>query len=267
MKKTVLITGASSGIGEALAYKAAKTNCNVSLIARNKLKLEAVADACKLLGAEVEVTIGDVSQPSDCLLFINNSVARFGKIDVLINNAGISMRSLFVNTDIEVLKKLMDINFWGMVYCTKYALPELLKSGGSVVGVSSIAGFKGLPGRTGYSASKFAMNGFLESLRNENYRTPLHVLVACPGYTSSNIRKSALNGEGLEQEETPLDESKLMAPEEVAEQIWNAIEKRRKYLILTFTGKVAIWANKLWPGLADWMAYNYVRREPGSPFT
>src|SRR5690606_27333693 len=119
-------------------------------------------------------------------------------------------------------------NFWGTVYCTKYALPELLKVKGSVVGVSSIAGYKGLPGRTGYSASKFAMNGFLESLRVENLKTGLHVMTACPGFTASNIRNVALNKDAVSQGETSMDEGKMMTSEEVAKIIANGLVKRKR---------------------------------------
>src|ERR1019366_6162034 len=135
----------------------------------------------------------------DCKHLINQAITTFGKIDVLVNNAGISMRALFKDVDISVLKAVMDVNFWGTVYCTKYAMPEILKTKGSIVGVSSIAGYKGLPGRTGYSASKFAMNGFLDALRVENLKTGVHILTACPGFTASNIRNTALNKTGTPQ--------------------------------------------------------------------
>ena len=132
----------------------------------------------------------------------------------------------------RVLKKVMDVNFWGTVYCTRYALASIIENKGSVVGVSSIAGYKGLPGRTGYSSSKFAMHGFLESLRLENLSHGLHVLIACPGFTASNIRNTALTGDGTSQGETPRDEQKMMQPEEVAAYIVNAVVKRRDRLTL-----------------------------------
>ena len=266
-KKTIaLITGAGSGIGEALAYKAAMLGYNLCIMGRNAETLEKTAAQCREYGVEVAVSVGDVSKKEDCLKFIEDSKSIPGEIKVLINNAGISMRAVFEDTDPEVLEKLMNTNFWGSVYCTKYALPELLKNKGSVVGVSSIAGFKGLPGRTGYSASKFAMHGFLESLRNENLKKGLHVLIACPGYTASNIRKTALNKDGKSQSETPLNEDKLMTPEAVAEAIWKAISNKRLYLVLTLQGKMAVWINKFWPALADRLAYNVIKKEPDSPF-
>jgi dehydrogenase/reductase SDR family member 7B len=266
MKKVALITGASGGIGKALAIEAARNGYNLGLLARSEDPLKQVAEECKALGADVVHVVGDVSIQEDCHLFVKDCLNRFGSIHVLINNAGISMRAVFNETEPEVLKKLMDINFWGTVYCTKYALPEILKNKGSVVAISSIAGFKGLPGRTGYSASKFAMQGFMESLRCENLETGLHVLIACPGYTASNIRKTALTADGKSQNETPLNEAKLVQPEEVAVDIWKAIHKRKSYLVLTFQGKMAVLINKWWPALADRLTNNVIKKEPDSPF-
>lgn len=270
-RRVALITGASSGIGRALAIEAVRRGFAVGLMARSADGLQETARACRdILGdANTEnmvlTSIGDVSIEADCKRFLDESLGLWGKIDVLVNNAGISMRGIFEDTELSVLQRLMDTNFWGTVYCTKYALPALLRSKGSVVGISSIAGFKGLPARTGYSASKFAMQGFLESLRCENLETGLHVLIACPGYTESNIRKTALDASGSQQNESPLKENKLMSAEAVAEATWNAIEKRRTYLILTLQGKMAVWINKWFPKLADRLTYNVIKKEPNSP--
>lgn len=266
-KKTVFITGSSSGIGKSLAIESAKRGFNLALMARNLEALTETANECEKLGAVVFVCRGDVSLKTDCKRFIEGGIDSLGRLDILINNAGISMRGLFKDTDSEVLEKLMNTNFWGTVYCTQYAMPELLKNRGSLVGISSIAGFKGLPARTGYSASKFAMQGFLESLRCENLKTGVHVLIACPGYTASNIRKTALNSEGKTQDESPLNEKNLMSSDEVAVEVINAIEKRRMYLILTLQGKLAVWINKLFPRLADKLTYNVIAKEPNSPFS
>ncbi|RYD72655.1 MAG: SDR family oxidoreductase, partial [Sphingobacteriales bacterium] len=196
---------------------------------------------------------------------IDLAVNTFGGIDILINNSGMSMRALFEDTEISVLKRLMDVNFWGTVYCTKFALPYLLKTKGSVVGISSIAGFKGLPGRTGYSASKFAMNGFLETLRIENRKKGLHVLICAPGFTASNIRNTALTKDGNAQSESPRDEAKMMQPEEVAQHLIHAIEKRKSTLILTAQGKLTVLLNKFFPRFIDKMAYQEMAKEPDSP--
>ena len=264
--KVVIITGATSGIGKALAEKFAAEGAQVVIAGRDAVRLSEEEKKISASGAVVLAVQCDVSDEQQCKSLIEKTVSRFGGIDVLINNAGISMRAVFNDTDLSVLKKLMDINFWGTVYCTKYALPYLLKSKGSVVGVSSIAGKKGLPGRTGYSASKFAMEGFLETLRTENLKTGLHVLIACPGFTASNIRNSALSKDGLAQGESPRTETKMMQPEEVAAHIYKAIKTRKRDLILTGNGKLTVLLNKFFPSLMDKMVYNHMAKEPDSPF-
>ena len=262
MSKVVIITGASSGIGLALAHEYDKKDVKLVLAARNIEKLEQLA---KELKSETLTVKTDVSIEQDCISLIDKTVEKFGGIDILINNAGISMRSLLIDTEISVIKRLMDINFWGTVYCTKYALPYLLKSKGSVTAVSSIAGYKGLPGRVGYSSSKFAIHGFLDVLRTENLKTGLHVLLAAPGFTKSNIRNVALTGDGSAQGETPRDEDKMMTSEEVAMHIVKAIEKRKRELILTTQGKLTVLLNKLFPKMIDKMVYNHMAKEADSP--
>ncbi|MBL7838305.1 MAG: SDR family oxidoreductase [Bacteroidetes bacterium] len=266
MKPVAIITGASSGIGEALAYEAARQGFAVVISARQMEKLQAVKARCESLNAACLAVVADVSKEADCRQLVDEAVSKFNRIDVLINNAGISMRALLKDCNLDVIRQLMDTNFWGTVYCTKFALPFLLESKGSVVGISSIAGIKGLPGRTGYSASKFAMHGFLESLRLENLKTGLHVLVACPGYTASNIRNTALNHEGRGQSESPLDESKLMQPEEVASKVFAAIKKRKRYIYLSFEGKATNFLNKFFSAWLDKLVYKKVAAEKDSPF-
>jgi dehydrogenase/reductase SDR family member 7B len=264
--KVVIITGATSGIGRALAYECASRGAKLVISGRNKEILMQISEDILIKGISVLPVIADVSIEQDCRNLVAQTIEKFGSIDVLINNAGISMRALFEEVDLDVLRKLMDTNFWGTVFCTKYALPYLLKSRGSLVGVSSIAGFKGLPGRTGYSSSKFAMKGLLEVIRIENRKKGLHVLLAAPGFTASNIRNVALAKDGSKQGETPLDESKLMPAETVAYKIANAIEKRKRSLILTTTGKMTVLINKFFPAFMDKMVYNHMAKEPNSPF-
>ena len=171
------------------------------------------------------------------------------------------MRSLFNDTDLNVLENLMNVNFWGTVYCTKFGLPEILKTEGTIVAVSSIAGYRGLPGRTGYSASKFAMNGFMESLRTELLKTGVHVMVACPGFTSSNIRVAALKQDGAAHGETNMEETGMMSAEEVAKRIVDGIRTRKRTLIMTRQGKLAVWVNKLFPAFADKKVYALFAKE------
>jgi len=264
--KVVIITGATSGIGKALAYEFAAKGSKVVMGARRYDLLIEIAEDIKLKGGDVAYATTDVSKEADCKNLIVTAVERFGKIDVLINNAGISMRALFDEVDLSVIRKLMDVNFWGTVYCTKYALPYLLKEKGSVVGVSSIAGIKGLPGRTGYSASKFAMKGLMECIRIENLKKGLHVLMAYPGFTSSNIRNTSLTADGSQQGESPRDEAKMMSAEEVAEHIYKAVKRRKNSLVLTTQGKLTVWVNKFFPNWLDKMVYREMAKEPDSPF-
>jgi short-subunit dehydrogenase len=159
----------------------------------------------------------------------------------------------------------MEVNFWGTVNCTHFALPHITRSKGVIMGISSVAGYRGLPGRTGYSASKFAMQGFMESLRTELLHTGVHVMWVSPGFTASNIRNVARASDGSHQGETPLDEGKLMSAETCADHIFQAIEARKRTLVLTTQGKLAVWINKLLPGLADKLVYNHFLKEPDSP--
>lgn len=262
-QKTVAITGATSGIGKALALAFLQAGANVSVCGRK-------ADTLDLLQKEINSTqlltvVADVSKEADCKQFIDSTLEKFGKIDVLINNAGISMRALFRDADLDVLRTLIDINFWGTVYCTKYAMPSILANKGTIVGISSIAGYRGLPARTGYSASKFAMQGFLEALRTENLRTGVNVMWVCPGFTASNIRNTALDKTGHSQQETPLSEDKLMSAETVAYLTMHAIAKRKRTLVLTAQGKLTVFLSKIAPAFLDKMVFNHFRKEPGSP--
>jgi short-subunit dehydrogenase len=265
MQKVVIVTGAGSGIGKACALRYAAEGYAVVAAARTIANLDSLRKTIIARGGNCLTVPCDVSSEVDCKHLIDETVREFGRIDILINNAGISMRELFSETSPDVLKRLMDVNFWGTVYCTKYALPWLLKEKGSVVGVSSIAGFKGLPARTGYSASKFAMQGFLESLRIENLKTGLHVLIACPGFTASNIRNTALKGDGRVQGESPRDEAGMMQPEEVAEAMLNAVKKRKSYLILTTQGKLTVLLNKFFTSWMDKQVFTHMAKEPDSP--
>ncbi len=264
--KTVIITGASSGIGKALAYRFAQSGANLVLAARQyALMCEIAQDIESKFQVKAIAVATDVSSEEHCKHLVLEAVRVFGRIDVLINNAGISMRALFEDVQLSVLKEIMDVNFWGTVYCTKYALPELLKTKGSIIGVSSIAGYKGLPGRTGYSASKFAMQGFLESVRIENINKGLHVMIACPGFTASNIRNSARAKDGSLQGESPMDENKMMSAEKVADHILHALNHKKHQLILTFQGKAIVWTGKIFSRLLDKVIYKHFAKEPDSP--
>ncbi len=247
--KVVVITGGSEGIGKALVDAFLQQGAKVATCGRNYDKLYQLQSAHP--GKPLLIHTADVSKEQDCRLFMEVVIKAFGTIDILVNNAGISMRSLFAEVDLDALRKVMDINFWGTVYCTKFALPYITQNKGTVVGVSSIAGYRGLPGRSGYSASKFAVNGWLEALRTELLDSGTNVMWVCPGFTTSNIRNVALNKEGKSHGESPMDEGKMMSAEECAQHILKAITKRKRSLVLTFTGKRTVFMNRFFPSLAD----------------
>lgn len=263
--KVVIITGASSGIGKASALEFAENGAKVILAARREKELNKVKTIIEENEGEALVVKTDVREIEDCENLINETVKHFKRIDVLINNAGISMRASFEELDLSVIHQLMDTNFFGAVYCVKFALPYLLKTKGTVIGISSIAGLTPLPGRTGYSASKFALDGFLNTLRLENKKKGLNVLVVHPGFTTSNIRNTALDKDGKPQKETPRDEEKMMPAEHVAAIIAKAAYKRERDLILTSQGKLAVWLHRKFPELTDRIILFEMSREPDSP--
>lgn len=265
--KVVVVTGASSGIGMALVYELAKKGARIVMAARNIEKLIQIQSDLEQQQIEILCVATDVTIEQDCKNLITKAVDHFGQIDILINNAGISMRALLDDVDLDVIQKVMDVNFWGTVYCTKYALPYIQYTQGSIVGIISIAGYLGLPGRTGYSASKFAVRGFLDTIRVENLKKNVHVMVAAPGFTASNIRKVALAADGNQQGESPRDESKMMSAERCAEIIVKGIEKRKRSIIMTFVeGKLAVFLSKWFPSLLDRLNFNHMAKEPNSPF-
>ena len=263
--KVVIITGGSSGIGRALAEVFGSRGSKVLITGRNKDQLDKTVADLRGNGIIIQSFVSDVSVENDNRHMAEEARKKFGTIDVLINNAGISMRALFEDVDLDVIKKVMDINFYGVLYATKYCLPEIIKNKGSIVGISSIAGYRGLPGRAGYSASKFALNGFLEVLRTEFLKRDVHVLTACPGFTASNIRKSSLTKDGTKQGESPRKEEEMMSAEECAGHIYRAIVKRKRSIILTKQGKLAVFLNKWLPSVADKMVYNVMARERNAP--
>ncbi len=261
--KVIIITGASSGIGRACAEVFVQQGASVVLAARDLDKLKSLV--AKLDSSRALIVQTDVKDELQCKMLISKAIEKFGRIDILINNAGISMRALFSDLDVSVIRELIETNFFGTVYCTRYAMPHLLKSKGSVIAVSSISGKSPLPGRTGYCASKYAMEGFMEALRIENRKTGVHVLVVRPGFTESNIRNTALNSQGVPQGESPRKESSMMKAEEVAVAIGDAILKKKREITLTSLGKLLLLLYKIVPGFVDSRIYKAMREESNSP--
>lgn len=264
-EKVVIITGGSSGIGKALAEVFGNRGSKIMITGRDLNALNEAVNELSAKGIEICSFQSDVSREEDNKRMADEAIKHYGRIDILINNAGISMRALFDEVDLDVVKKVMDINFYGTLYATKYCLPEIKKHRGSVIGISSIAGYRGLPGRTGYSSSKFALNGFLEVLRTELLHSGVHVMTACPGFTASNIRVRSLTKDGSQQNESPRDEQKMMTAEECAKHIYKATVKRKKVLVLTTQGKLVVWLNKWFPSFADKMVYRAMAKEANAP--
>lgn len=263
MQKVAIITGGSSGIGKSLVLKYANEGYAVVFTGRNQDRIAQVVNA---LGNRPHLALDlDAGSQQDNERMVQETVKKFGRIDVLVCNAGISMRALFEELDLQVFRQLMDINFFGAIYATKYALPYLFESKGIIIAISSINGRRSTPARTAYSSSKFAMQGFFEALRTEVMTRGVHVLVVCPGFTNSNIRNMALTADGRQQGESPRDEKKMMSSEEVAALTYKAAEQRKRDLVLTFKGKLTILLNKIIPGRLDRMIYKVLKKEPGSP--
>jgi len=263
--KVVIITGATSGIGEACAHIFGGEGAKIVITGRNKEKLDLSLTNLKKAGIEALSILADAASEADNRRMVEETLAHFGRIDILINNAGISMRALFQDLDLEVFRQVMDTNFWGTVYATKFCLPAILKSKGSIIGISSINGYRGTPARTAYTASKYAINGFYESLRTEVMNSGVHIMVAAPGFTSSNIRNNALTADGKSQGESPRDEGKMMSAEEVAKEILKATLNRKRDLVLTLQGKLAVFLNKWIPATMDGMVYREMAKEKDSP--
>ncbi|HVE61844.1 MAG TPA: SDR family oxidoreductase, partial [Chitinophagaceae bacterium] len=240
--KIVIVTGGTDGIGKALVDLLLSKGAKVATCGRHHDKLYGLQS--EYPSYPLHTVVADVSNENDCRNFIESTIKIFGGVDILINNAGISMRALMKDTSMDVLHRVMDVNFFGAVYCTRHALNSIIERKGSIVGISSIAGYRGLPGRSGYSASKFALQGWLEAIRTELADDDVHVMWVCPGFTTSNIRNAALDKDGKSQGESPMDESSLMSAEECATYILRAIEKKKRTLVLTFTGKRTVFMNK-----------------------
>lgn len=265
--KVVAITGASEGIGAELAHQLAAqhgANLGLALAARGAAGLERVAQLCSNLGAKTLVLPTDVSQESQCRAFVAATVQAFGRLDVLINNAGMSAHALLEQVpaqDLAWYEQLMRINHWGSVWCTHEALPHLKAAGGQIVAVSSLAGLVGVPGRTAYCATKFAMTGFFEALRTELRGTGVAVTTAYPGVVATQIRQRGFNAQGLAAGTSGLKEDDAMSVELCARLIIRGMERRQAEVVMTTKGKLGRWLKLLAPGLVERMALAALKEE------
>jgi short-subunit dehydrogenase len=262
--KVVVITGGSSGIGLALAEKFGIEGSKVVITGRNSENLKVAQE--KLIAKSIEVLAvqADTVSFQDNQDLLSKVMEHYGRVDVIIANAGISMRAYFEDVQISVLERVMDVNFFGAVRFISTFLPQIIQNKGTVIGISSVAGYRGLPGRTGYCASKFALNGFLESLRTEMLEKNVTVMTVCPGYVASNIRATALLADGTPQNHSPRNEDKMMSAERCAHIIYQAFLKEKKVLILSFKDKITIFLSKLFPVFMDEIVLNSLSQEEGS---
>jgi short-subunit dehydrogenase len=259
--KVVVITGASKGIGAELARQLAAKGAKVVLAARNEAELAGVAKECERLGAGVITVKADVGIEHDCQTIVTAALLAFGRVDVLVNNAGISMWARFEDIeDVSILARIMHVNYMGAVYCTKHALPHLRASGGQIVGISSLAGRTGVPTRTGYSASKHAMTGFFDSLRIELADSGVAVTMIYPGFVATGIRENATGPDGKPILVSPVKEGEVMSVEDCARRIVRAIERREREVIMTARGKIGLFLKLVAPGLVDRIARRAIEK-------
>ena len=251
----VAITGASKGIGAELARQLAAKGARLVLAARSEKELEEVAADCRKAGAPVVAIKADVCVERDCQAIVSGAVVAFGRLDTLVNNAGAAMWARFEDIDdMSILKRIMDVNYMGAVYCTKHALPHLRQSKGRIVGISSLAGRTGVPTRTGYSAAKHAMTGFFDSLRIELDGSGVTVTMIYPGFVATGIRENATGPDGKPIMVSPVKEGEVMSVGDCARRIVIAMEGREREVVMTARGKIGLFLKLFAPSLIDRMA-------------
>lgn len=257
----VVLTGASSGIGRAVALQLAQQGAWLALAARDLERLEQTVAECRSIGGKAIAVKTDVAVEADCRGLIEQSVREYGRLDTLINNAGISMWTRFEELqDLSVLDTIMRVNYLGAAYLTYHALPHLRKARGRIVAVSSLAGKTGVPTRSGYAASKHAMVGFFDSLRIELLGSGVSVTIVYPGFVTSEIRKRAYGRDGRPLGKSPVKESEVMSPEDCARLILRATARRQREEVMTLRGKLGQWVKLIAPGVTDRVALKAIER-------
>jgi short-subunit dehydrogenase len=257
----IILTGASEGIGRALALELAGRGARLALAARDRQRLESLAQECRARGAEARALPTDVTSQQDCEWLVNETVAAFGGIDVVVHNAGITMWSRFdALSDLSIFERLMEVNYLAPVRLTALALPHLRQSKGLLVAIASLAGLTGVPERSGYAASKHAMIGFFDSLRIELAGSGVDVSVIAPDFVVSEIHKRAIGPDGEPLGESPMVKSKIMTAGECARRIARAIERRERLVLMSARGKLGRWLKLLAPSVIDRMAAKAIRQ-------
>ena len=224
--KVVLITGGSSGIGRATALRLAGYGAKVVVAARNSKALDAVVAEADSQGGEAWAVQTDVTDPDQCRQAVEQTVERFKRLDILISSAGLSLRAYFEGSNLEALERVMQVNFFGVLYMTHYALPYVKETKGSLVALSSLTGIRGIPSYAIYGASKFAVQGFYESLRLELKRAKVHVGIVAPGFVDTPLRNHVLNKDGRPWEQQPPPPFRIWPVEIVVDRIVRLIVRR-----------------------------------------
>jgi len=259
--KVVIITGASSGIGRELAYQLASQGACLALAARNAARLETVCGECQTCGGQALVIPTDVGEKKQCEAVIRQTVERYGRIDVLVNNAGITMWAYFEDLqNLDTFERIMQVNYLGSVYCTYYALPYLKQTRGQIVGISSLTGKTGVPTRSGYAASKHAMAGFFDSLRIELAQSGVSVTMIYPGFVATEVRTRALGADGESLGQSPVRENEVMPVEKCVQLMLKAMQQRKRELVMTFRGQMGLWLKLIAPGLVDRIARQAIQQ-------
>lgn len=257
----VVLTGASRGIGRELALQLAAQGARLALAARDEAALQHVAEACRARGGAAVPLVADVTEESQCAALMERTVDTYGRIDTLINNAGVSMWALVEQvTDLSIFERLMRVNYLGSVYCTCHALPHLKKTRGRIVVVSSLTGKTGVPTRSGYAASKHALHGFFDTLRIELAGTGVTVTIACPDFVATGIRENAFRPDGHALRVSPVQDDQVMPVETCARLILQGMARRDRELILSARGKLGLWLKLIAPSLIDRIARKAIEK-------
>ena len=255
----IVITGASTGLGRALALELAPQRPKLVLAARDQAKLEQVAADCRRLGADALVVAVDLSKREQCQRLIERTAEHFGRLDVLVNNAGRAMWARFDElADPTIIEELMRLNYLGSVHCTHYALPLLKESRGLIVAMASLSGLIGVPLLSGYAATKHAMIGFFESIRIELAESGVGVTIVAPDFVQSEILRRAVDAEGRPLEISPLDQANLLAADVFARRVVKAIQRRERLVLTSARSRWARWGQLVAPRLVDWIAKSAV---------
>jgi short-subunit dehydrogenase len=256
----IILTGASEGIGRALAFELAGRGARLALAARDRQRLDSLAQECRARGADARALPTDVTSSQDCEWLVNETVAAFGGIDVVVHNAGITMWSRFdALADLSIFERIMEVNYLAPVRLTALALPHLKRSKGLLVAVASLAGLTGVPERSGYAASKHALIGFFDSLRIELAGSGVDVSVIAPDFVVSEIHKRAIGPDGEPLGESPMVKTRIMTAEDCAARIARAIDKRERLVLMSTRGKLGRWLKLLAPGVIDRIAAKAIR--------